>query len=345
MTESREYFVIADGILMEDGLVGYKALHVINGMIAGFPDNHLIADNADVHDYPGHIITPCFCDYHMHFFGRLLEDTHAVAEALRASGITKVFEGGDRNLSGLRVKAQLKNSLEIETAGYAIYKKGSYGQYIGKGVESISGARELIDKLKRDGVDYIKVINSGIFLPETGEISGGGFDANELKHIVRHATELGFKVACHANGEHAVRDAVEAGASFIIHGLNVSDDTLSAMHEQGTSLVPTVHAFARLRTVNSKQKAVRNIDKAVESQLSTVNSAHGKKVRILPGSDAGPEFIPCGVSFLEELKLFHRAGLDRDTIYKSAITEPFKKGMRADYLLVEGFEIKEVHIT
>jgi imidazolonepropionase-like amidohydrolase len=345
MTERREYFIKADAILTADGLVRNKALHIVDGIIAGFPDNHLIDDTLDVLDYPGHIITPCFCDYHMHFFSHIPEDINAVATDLKASGITRVFEGGDKSLSGLQAKDQLKNNLDIKAAGCAIYKKGSYGQYIGKGVESIRGAKELINKLKKEGADYIKVINSGIFLPETGEISTGGFEARELKKIIRHAEDSGFKVACHTNGECAVREAVEAGASFIIHGLNVSDHTLSVMAEQGASLVPTVHAFASLKAVESKHEGARNIEKAVERQLSAVNSAYEKNVKILPGSDSGPAFIPCGVSFLEELKFFHKAGLDMDTIFKSAITGPFKKGMKADYLVMDGFDIKEVSIT
>ncbi len=345
MTESREYFVKADAILTAHGFVSNKALHILNGIIAGFSDNHLIDENADVLHYPGNIISPCFCDYHMHFFSHTPEDINAAANTLKASGITRVFEGGDKNLSGLRAKDHFKNRMEIKAAGYAIYKKGTYGKYIGKGVSSTGEAIELINYLKKAGADYIKVINSGIFQPETGDISTGGFDAGELKEIVRHAKDCGFKVACHSNGNRAVREAVEAGASFIIHGLNVSEETLSVMAEQNIAFVPTVHAFESLKVVASQQEAVCNIERAVESQLSAIKSAHKRNVNILPGSDSGPAFIPSGGSFLEELRLFHKAGLGMSTIFKSAVTGPFEKGAKADYLVLDGFEVKAMSVT
>lgn len=344
MTESSEHYVKADAILTEDGFVGNKALHIKNRAIAGFPDNHLLDDTVNVLDYPGHVITPCFCDYHLHFFNNSPEDTITITKALNSSGITAAFEGGDKNCSGLKTKEQFANHLNIKTAGCAIYKKGAYGQYIGKGVESIREAAELIHQLKREGMDYIKVINSGILKPETGEITPGGFEANELSAIMQHAQDSGFKVACHANGEKAVREAVEAGASYIIHGLHVSDETLSMMAEKGTALVPTANAFASLKAIASDKEAVQHIERAVDCQLSAISRAAGLRVTILPGSDSGPDFIPYGRSFIHELQYFHKAGLSIDTILQSATAAPFKVGINAAYAVTRNLEIKKVFI-
>jgi hypothetical protein len=73
----------------------------------------------------------------------------------------------------MEMKNHLKDRLEVKTSGYAIYKKGTYGKFIGKGVGSFHDAKELIAQLCQQGVDYIKVINSGIFKAETAKVKGG----------------------------------------------------------------------------------------------------------------------------------------------------------------------------
>ena len=70
--------------------------------------------------------------------------------------------------------------MDIRTSGYALYKAGTYGRYIGKGVDGFEGAKGLMDYLYKKGVDYIKLINSGIFRPETGGISDGGFEKKDV---------------------------------------------------------------------------------------------------------------------------------------------------------------------
>ncbi len=158
-----------------------------------------------------------------------------------------MFEGGDNKLLGLRAKKQLNARLDIKTSGHAIYKRNTYGSYLGRGVANAREAGELIRQLRDEGVDYIKLVHSGIFEPATGRITSGGFEKQELRSIAAEARSSGLEIMCHANGEQAIREAVDAGVSSIIHGLRVSNETLLVMAERGTSLIPTVNAFASLK--------------------------------------------------------------------------------------------------
>ena len=295
-------------------------------------------------DFTGFVVSPFFCDYHLHFSDKALGASHEISAVLLQNGIHKAYEGGDCLLSGLEMKKLLKDRVEVRTAGYAIYKKGTYGKAIGKGVEDLRGARELIDQLRKVGVAYIKIINSGIFIPETGEISPGGFEREEFSGIVQYAKEHGLGVFCHVNGAGKVRDAVSAGVSAIVHGLQVSDETLDMMARREIAFIPTLQAFAGLPGITADPETQAYITKAVEGHLLTVKKAVDRGVRVLPGSDSGPHYIPYGKAYQKELGLFKRAGLSDEYILSSAVAAQFRTGMQADFLVLKGIKIQRVFI-
>ncbi len=342
MSDPKEYYVTADSIATDSGTVLNKSLHVKDGRIEGFVDTKMISDRVMVLDYPGCTISPCFCDYHLHFFKDTAEYQAAAIGALISSGITKVYEGGDNNFVGLHAKKQLKDRLDIKVSGYAIYKQNTYGRYLGKGVASVREAGELMRQLKDEGVDYIKLVHSGIFDPSTGRITPGGFEKEELQDIVADANSLGLETACHANGEQAVNEAAEAGVSFIIHGLYVSKETLSLMAERGIKFIPTVNAFSSLTAISNDRQSMDNIQNAVDGHLAAIQTAFEKGVTILPGSDSGPAFIPYGMAYQNELALLQRAGLPLEYLLASASASPLAKGMRADFLVLKGLDVIKV---
>ncbi len=333
-----ELLVRADAILTEDGFEYDKSVQIEDGVIKDVKDKGSFSAHREVIDFPGHTISPCFCDYHLHFFEKKQESLNVISNNLISYGITKVTEGGDSGFAGFRAKQVLKGKIVVETAGFAVYKQGTYGQYIGREVAGVREAQELIAWLHAEGVSYIKIINSGIFRPGSGEISRGGFETGELREIVTYAKERGLDVACHANGEGAVRDAVEAGVTSVIHGLHVSEDTLSVMAQKDVKLIPTINAFSRLSGNNSDSVSEKNIEEAVDGHLSAVKSASNKGVRVLPGSDSGPSFIPYGSSYFKELLMFRKAGLSDREILLSAVKGKLRKGDKADFLVLKGLE-------
>jgi imidazolonepropionase-like amidohydrolase len=349
MTGGKKYLIVkAGGIVNPKKITDNKAaccLVIRDGTILDFkcPSDKAAGDK--ILDLTGFVLSPFFCDYHLHFAANAAAAGKQIAENLLQHGIKKVYEGGDSHLAGTEMKNLLKDRVEVKTSGYAIYKKGTYGKFIGKGVGSFHDAKELIDQLCQQGVDYIKVINSGIFKAETAKVTPGGFEQEELVEIVRRAKGKGLDVFCHANGEQAVREAVKADVSAIIHGLSVSDETLFMMSERKVAFIPTVNAFASLSLMTNDREIKTNISRAVETHLLAIRKAVDSGVRVLPGSDSGPEFIPYGKAYLEELRFFKKAGLSDEYILTSAVDKPFAKGMKADFLALKGLEVKKVFIN
>ena len=62
----------------------------------------------------------------------------------------------------------------------------------------------------------------------------------------------------------------------------------------------------------------------------------------MPGSDTGWKFIPCGKAYGEELGLFLRAGISYEEVIRAASMGPLRKGMPADFLVLDGLEIKQM---
>jgi len=339
-----EYIVKADLILTAKGFEPDRTLRIRDGRIVDIENISVSNDSEELFDFTGYTVTPCFCDYHLHVFNKEPGKHDEAIRALNKHGITTVFDGGSQDIYSIEIKDTVNNNLEIKSAGNAIYKKDSYGKYIGHGVDTVREAEQLIDKLLETGADYIKIINSGIYLPENNKITEGGFSLNDLKAIADHAKSGGLDVACHANGEKAVDDAVKSGMSYLIHGLYASDKSLENMAEKGIAFIPTINAFAGLKYISKSKESQANIDRAVYGHIQTIQRAFDKGVKVLPGSDAGPDYIPYGSSYHEELLMLQKAGIPVENILSSAIAKQIEQGAQADFLVLDGLDVKKVFI-
>jgi imidazolonepropionase-like amidohydrolase len=291
------------------------------------------------------MVIPPLCDHHVHFFDSSPEALRTVKKALTSSGIVRVHDGGSASCHGLRAKKHFGQSLEIKSCGYALYKKGGYGTFLGKGIETLNEARAAIDKLSKLNVDYLKVINSGIVDITTGDITDGGFEKDELRDIIDYAADRGLSVYCHASGDNAVRGAVEAGASTIVHGFSISDDTVALMKERDVSLIPTVAALFRLRDVEGSVESGSAIERLTKAHMRAIRKASEAGVTILPGSDAGPDLLPYGITFLEELSFLQKAGLPIEIILASATTGIIRAGAKADFVVLDGLPDDKASIS
>lgn len=89
------------------------------------------------------------------------------------------------------------------------------------------------------GADVIKICSSGGVLSESDPVDVPQLTPDELNAIMSEAHAWKRKVAAHAHGDLAARQAVEAGVDSIEHGSFLSDETLKLMKAKGTYLVPT----------------------------------------------------------------------------------------------------------
>lgn len=89
------------------------------------------------------------------------------------------------------------------------------------------------------GADVIKICASGGVLSESDPVDVPQLTPDELRAIIGEAHTWGRKVAAHAHGDLAARQAVEAGIDSIEHGSFLKPATLQLMKDKGVYLVPT----------------------------------------------------------------------------------------------------------
>ncbi len=104
------------------------------------------------------------------------------------------------------------------------------------------GFREAVRFQVKYGADVIKFCASGGVLSLADEVDTPQLSPEEMKALVDEAHRLRKKVAAHCHGDHAAREAIEAGVDSIEHGSFLTEGTLALMKQRGTYLVPTLLA-------------------------------------------------------------------------------------------------------
>ncbi|HXW68187.1 MAG TPA: amidohydrolase family protein [Dissulfurispiraceae bacterium] len=282
---------------------------------------------------------PPFRDAHMHFMldGRPLTrgKLPGIKETYVRQGIFSVSDMGHTSGIGLHAKALFHGDMEVRSAGYAVYKKGTYGSFLGKGVSGTSEIKKAVHEIADAGADFIKVINSGIVSArKAGSVTDGGFSSEELHVINETARSRNLHMICHANSDAAVLNAINAGAVSIEHGYFLSRETLHRMAEARIAWIPTIFALHSLARLSPAAEQVL-IEKTVERQLSSVSYAASIGVILHIGTDSGSKGTAHGSSFFEELQLFRKAGLPPEQIISAACMDEGEMS-RGNFLIVNG---------
>jgi imidazolonepropionase-like amidohydrolase len=279
---------------------------------------------------------PPFRDSHIHFAvnGKTVSDKgiRDIMDNFIKHGIFSVIDMGYKSGEGLRAKRLIGNKLLIKSAGFAIYKRGTYGVFLGKGLSHRSEIKNLIKEIIDSGADFIKIINSGIVHPK-GKISPGGFDFEELRIICEEVKQKDLEVSCHVNGDKAIREAIEAGVSTIEHGYFISKESIHVLKEKNISWTPTIYAlkvYSSLLLGNEKEY----IEDVIERHLESIYYASTIGARLNVGTDSGSREVHHGISFIEELRLFSKAGLSFNQIIDAACMEK-DEIQKGNFLLVE----------
>ncbi len=332
------------GAMLEGRLMsGDLDVFIRNGVIAEIspPGPEGLSSGVCV-DYLDCSAVPFLCDFHLHFSEDVVRNVDPVSRLLSSWGIAAAHEAGDRCCSGPRVRTLLSGRVDVSSACRALYRAGGYGRSIGVGVVDAKEAREQIDLLLQEGADFLKIVNSGIYLPKQASVSPGGFGREELREIVQYAISQGLSCSCHANGDQAVRDALDAGCRTIIHGYAASGETVRHMADLGVSLIPTLFAFASLKERAGSDLERNAVEDVLKRHCAMVAEAHQAGVRVLAGSDAAPNFLPYGSSLWEEMRLLASAGIPAETIFGHSSYRQIGRGSPADFLLVRGMELVAV---
>lgn len=212
----------------------------------------------------------------------------------QAAGFTYLREGGDRWGVGARARELAPEyGIRLVTPLSPLYKAGHYGSFIGTAFETPRQYAALVEKQKKDGADFIKIMISGLMdFDRFGVLTQEGLEPALIRELVHIAHEEGLAVMAHANGARTVQAAARAGVDSVEHGAYLDEEALHAMQENGTVWVPTLSTIGNLRGKGRfQEQAVAQIFQSAAENVRRFAALGGL---LAPGSDAGAWAVPHG---------------------------------------------------
>ena len=347
-----DILVIDGGYLIDPSapeLAGPGTLVIRDGRIAEVrgPALFPLPENARRIDASGLYIVPGLADMHNHLRTGtwLLDgDPEPVARSLLAWGITTVLDPA----SPPAFYRPMKDRLAEDPAAYPrVYlarglftAPGGWGMPGGYAPETPAEARELVRRVKTAGTDIIKIMYDDMRWATTRPFVA--MDPAILRAVIDEAHRQGLKAFVHAPILEYARDAVEAGADALLHGIisePVDEAFITLMRERGVSYVSTLALYQTTVQLAALAERLLAMDQSgfLDRQLSailglpqlgggrTMNPAwsaerlpmvldnlrrlHAAGVNVVIGTDAGiPGLLP-GSSTHLELQLHVEAGL------------------------------------
>lgn len=300
-------------------------------------------EEARVIDVRGMTVMPGLIDCHLHVGGFVIDDpdwqfsrlymlpffwdylrNFALRRKLAIeNGVTTIRSAGDNYPHIIQLREKIESGRltgpriiapgPIFTApgGHpagTIYKGNRYIiEHAIRQVSDPESARVEVRKLAEGRVDCIKAVYDKMNpLEQTHEIPH--LAPEVLQAIVDEAHKHNLRAMVHTGDQSEMRDAVQAGADSIEHGVLPShshfteyeNDLVEAMLDKGTYYVPTLAAAWAFGNVHPG--ALSDAEKALK-QL------HDRSVKIALGTDSGAPGVKIGAGVHKELELLVEAGL------------------------------------
>ena len=198
----------------------------------------------------------------------------------------RIFSAG-KALTTTGGHADPTNGMSFELAGDPGPKQGV--------INGVTDARKAVRQQYKNGADLIKITATGGVLSVAKSGENPQFTEDEIKEVVKTASDYGMHVAAHAHGAEGMKRAILAGVRSIEHGTLMDEETINLMIEKGTYYVPTISAG---EFVANKAKikgyypdVVRAKAKKIGPQLKTTfGKAYRAGVKIAFGTDAGVSY-------------------------------------------------------
>jgi imidazolonepropionase-like amidohydrolase len=163
-------------------------------------------------------------------------------------------------------------------------------------------ARAKVREVVKYGADLIKICASGGVLSKGDSPGAEQYTPEEMKAIAEEAHKLGRKVAAHAHGTQAIKDAILAGIDSIEHSSLIDDEGIALAKQHGTFLVFDIynddyilHEGARagmLPESIEKEKAIGKLQRANfrKAYLAGATLAFGTDGGVYPHGDNARQF-------------------------------------------------------
>lgn len=282
-------------------------------------------------------LLPGLIDAHVHLVWSGAPGTDA-ARATVEAGFTTVRNLGSTESSPIRFDAP-----RVMFSGPGLGPRdGVCHQTFGDAaiVTSPAGAREKVRAQVHElGATWIKVCAGGgvVGMPRDAETIE--MDAETLAAVVDEARTLKVKVAAHAQGPRAIRNAVLAGVDSIEHGGLIDRESAELMRERKVVLVPTL---ARLEgRPNAKTRTFGLVAEAVRAGVPVVL---GTDATVLPHGQNASEFgalVEVGLTPLEAIRAATTRAAD---LLGMRDIGRIERGAFADLVAVDGDPLRDISV-
>lgn len=241
-------------------------------------------------------------------------------------GISFIRDGGDAcGVSKRARQLATEKGMEYRTPIFAIHKRGHYGSIVGNSFTNMKEYRGLVERVREEKGDFIKIMVSGIVnFQEYGKITGIPLNQAEIHEMIHIAHEEGFAVMVHANGAEAVLASVLAGADSIEHGNYLDDTCLEVMAQSDTVWVPTIVTIKNLMGCGRYQDEV--LKSIYDSTAANIWKAFHRGVSLALGSDAGAHMVMHGQGLEDELQAFLQILSKEDKTKEKEVIKFLKQG-------------------
>jgi len=226
-------------------------------------------------------------------------------------------------------------------------------------VDGIDGVRRAVREVLRAGADQIKVHTSGGVMSPNDEPGATGFSPDEIAAIVYEARAAGKYVMAHAQATQGIKNAVLGGIASIEHGIYLDEETVEAMKQRGTWLVPTL--VAPLWVIRRAERepgsvppyALRKAKEVMADHQASFRLAVERGVKIAMGTDTGvgphgtnaeelARMVEGGMSPMQAIVATTRSAAECARI--DHLTGTLEVGKRADVLAVSGDPLSDISL-
>ena len=217
-------------------------------------------------------------------------------DALRA-GVTTIRCVHEQNRADLLVRAAAQQrwvtAPRILGAGRALSTTGGHGH--GMACSYADGHDDFLRAARAElaaGADHIKIFITGGIGRQGESFDGAEMTVEEMRAVVRAASERGSYVVAHAGSAGAIRQALDAGVRSFEHAYQLDDETAAEMARRQVFLTPTLCVTRCPEWMAGHHFTPWQIERAME-----VGPAHLASIRSAVRGGLGAEGQP-GITFV-----------------------------------------------
>jgi imidazolonepropionase-like amidohydrolase len=151
--------------------------------------------------------------------------------------------------------------------------------------------RSKVREVIKYGADLIKICASGGVLSKGDQPGTEQYTLEEMQAIVEEAHRLGRKVAAHAHGTEAIKDALRAGVDSVEHASLIDDEGIALAKKHGAFLVFDIYNDDYILSDGPKNgmlaESLEKERQIGQRQRQNFRKAAGAGARMAFGTDAG----------------------------------------------------------